>query len=140
MALPNSGPLSFTDIAGELSASSPYSLRNMSAEANFSTPDFVSDFYGYDAGGGGPTLTPFFITDVYGDPREACFLSCEIAAWHTGAGSFPGFGDFVYYDQNGTIPLPPGVYGFYELSGGPAKDAMSISKAGNGEILNLYQC
>ena len=51
MALPTSGPLSFTDIAGELSFSSPYSLRSMSSTAGFSTPDAVSEFYGYSGGG-----------------------------------------------------------------------------------------
>ena len=51
MALPTSGPLSLSDIGVELSINSPYSLRSMSAEANFPTPDAVSDFYGYDGGG-----------------------------------------------------------------------------------------
>lgn len=50
MALPSSGPLSFSAIAGELGVSlSNVSLRNMSATAGFSTPDAVSEFYGYSA-------------------------------------------------------------------------------------------
>lgn len=49
MALPGSGQLSFSAIAGELGAGSPYSLRSMSSTAGFSTPDAVSDFYGYSA-------------------------------------------------------------------------------------------
>ena len=49
MALPASGQLSFSAIAGELGASSPYSLRSMSDFVSFSTPDAVSDFYGYSA-------------------------------------------------------------------------------------------
>lgn len=48
MALPSSGPLSFSAIAGELGVSlSNVSLRSMSATAGFSTPDAVSEFYGY---------------------------------------------------------------------------------------------
>jgi hypothetical protein len=50
MALPGSGQLSLGDIAGELLASQPYSLRSMSDTAGFSTPDAVSDFYGYSGG------------------------------------------------------------------------------------------
>lgn len=48
MALPGSGPLSFSAIAGELGVSlSNVSLRSMSSTAGFSTPDAVSEFYGY---------------------------------------------------------------------------------------------
>jgi len=47
MALPTSGPLSFSMIAGELSSGTPYSLHTMSSAAGFGTPDNVSDFYGY---------------------------------------------------------------------------------------------
>lgn len=48
MALPTSGPLSFSAIAGELGVSlSNVSLRNMSSQACFSIPDAVSEFYGY---------------------------------------------------------------------------------------------
>lgn len=49
MALPSSGPLSFSQIGAALCTpqSAPYSLRSMSAAAGFSTPDSVSEFYGY---------------------------------------------------------------------------------------------
>lgn len=49
MALPVSGPLSFSSIAAALCTpdSTPYSLREMSSAAGFSTPDSVSEFYGY---------------------------------------------------------------------------------------------
>ena len=48
MALPGSGQISLGDIAGELGVSlSNVSLRSMSSTAGFSTPDSVSDFYGY---------------------------------------------------------------------------------------------
>jgi hypothetical protein len=50
MALPASGPISGSQIATELGLSSPYSLHNMSLSASFSTPDAMSDFYGYSAG------------------------------------------------------------------------------------------
>lgn len=50
MALPASGVLSLGDIAGELTVSlSNVSLRSMSNTAGKSTPDAVSEFYGYSA-------------------------------------------------------------------------------------------
>lgn len=48
MALPSSGQLSLNDIKTELSAASTnVSLRSMSSTAGKSTPDAVSEFYGY---------------------------------------------------------------------------------------------
>ena len=138
MALPTSGPLSFTDIAGELSVSSPYSLRNMSVEANFSTPDAVSDFYGYDAGGG-PTLIQFWITGVSDvDPLDRCFLTTSDPAWHTGLSGTPGIGDMVYLDSGGNDALKAGYYGFSEDKFGAAKSSMEV--APGGAVSNLYQC
>lgn len=138
MALPTSGPLSFTDIAGELSFSSPYSLRNMSAEANFSTPDSVSDLYGYDAGGG-VTLTQFWTTGVSeSDPFDRCFLTNNIAAWHNGALSTPEIGDTVYSDSDGNYPLEPGFYGIDDTKFDPAKSTIEVAKG--GEVISIYEC
>lgn len=50
MALQSSGQISLNDIAIELALTPPFSLRSMSAAAEFSSPDNVSDFYGYSAG------------------------------------------------------------------------------------------
>ncbi len=48
MALPTSGPLSFSMIANEQGISlSNVSLRSMSVTAGFTTPDAISEFYGY---------------------------------------------------------------------------------------------
>ena len=52
MALPSSGPLSINDIRNQLGVLTG-SLRALSSLAGFSTPDKISDFYGY-----GPTPTP----------------------------------------------------------------------------------
>jgi len=46
MAVPSSGPISIDDIRTELSSSSG-SLRTLSAAAGKSTPDAMSEFYGY---------------------------------------------------------------------------------------------
>ena len=50
MALPTSGQLSFSMIETEIGGSlNNVSLRNMSDFAGFSTPDSVSEFYGWSA-------------------------------------------------------------------------------------------
>ena len=53
MALPGSGPLSLGQIRDEQVTyggfSSTYSLRQLSSNAGKTTPDSVSEFYGYDA-------------------------------------------------------------------------------------------
>jgi hypothetical protein len=48
MALPPSGPISISMIKAELGSSSN-SLRTLSSLAGFSTPDAMSEFYGYSA-------------------------------------------------------------------------------------------
>ena len=48
MPLPPSGPLSINQIRNELGSSSG-SLRTLSSLAGFSTPDAMSEFYGYGA-------------------------------------------------------------------------------------------
>jgi len=53
MPLPSSGPLSIADIRNEQvnvgGFASSYSLRQLSANAGFSSPDAISEFYGYNA-------------------------------------------------------------------------------------------
>lgn len=53
MALPSSGPLSISQIRNEEvnngGFASTYSLRQLSANAGKSTPDAISEFYGYNA-------------------------------------------------------------------------------------------
>jgi hypothetical protein len=58
MALPSSGQLSINDIRTELGTSDG-SLRSLSLSASFSTPDAITDFYGYSAG----TTVTFTICD-----------------------------------------------------------------------------
>ena len=91
MALPGSGQLSFSAIASELGAGTPYSLRNMSSSAGFSTPDNVSEFYGYSSGG---EVTYTYFNSFYaGDP-------CNYDYWDIYTGN-----DGLYYATNGSGPL-----------------------------------
>lgn len=93
MALPSSGQLSLGDIAGELGVSlSSVSLRSMSSTAGFSTPDAVTDFYGY-----GTVTYTYYATWALDDP-------CNYDYYDIYYGS-----DGAYYVDNGGYQL---MYGF----------------------------
>jgi hypothetical protein len=138
MALQSEGQISFSNIAGELGSSTPYSLRAMSSEAGFSTPDTMNEFYGYDAGGG-VILTPFFTTGVSDvDPYDRCFLTASENAWHNGTSSTPDIGDTVYSDSSGNDPLKAGFYGVDDIKFDTTKFTIEIAPGGG--VINLYQC
>lgn len=79
MALPSSGPLSFSQIGAALCTpqSAPYSLRSMSAAAGFSTPDSVSEFYGYSC----PSYTVTISAHRNGIAADTTYIS-----YSTGSG------------------------------------------------------
>lgn len=69
MALPSSGSLSMGQIGQELGQSlSNLSLRNLSAMAEFSPSDSISEFYGFAAGGGGGDLMMVYSSGILYDP------------------------------------------------------------------------
>lgn len=72
MALQSSGPISIDNIRTELGqAQANSSLRSLSALANFSSPDAMSEFYGFSAA----TAYTFLMGDGgngYGDWSTAC--------------------------------------------------------------------
>ena len=139
MALPPSGPLSFSMIATELAINTPYSLNSMSAQAGFSTPDAVSEFYGYSGG-----LTLFFRTSSSDpNPTFSCFQPCDLSAWHNGANPLPVIGDIVYDDAGGTQPIMfnGGYWGmnstglFY-----PAEQTFTTSNSPFGDVTDVHIC
>jgi hypothetical protein len=70
MALQSSGPISLSDIKTEL-GSSANDFRTLHAAAGFSTPDSISEFYGFSAA----TAYSFLMGDGgngYGDYSGAC--------------------------------------------------------------------
>lgn len=87
MPLPTSGPLSFSMIGAELGVGTPFSLRNMSSNAGFGTPDAVSDFYGY-----GPSCPPY---------GTFLYSSCEGCAeiYHYADGSCGEYAEVVDYNS-----------------------------------------
>ncbi len=125
MPVPSSGPLSISVIAGVLGINSPYSLRNMSATAGFSTPDSVSEFYGYDPGSTGPTYT-FYDTGYTLDPCEGInqLYQGSDGNWYR---SFDGGATYII--STGEIYLAEGYYDWefeqfvyfgYQLDFGPS--------------------
>lgn len=143
MALPSSGQLSFSDIAEAVGASTPYSLRSMSSSAGFSSPDSVSDFYGYSPGG---SLILFFISSPVNDPSKICQdgLSCCAPVWHNGVNSLPEIGDIVYEDSSGTTPLLPFkddvFFGMNEFECEIALSWFKISGEEDGQVIDVGFC
>ena len=143
MALPTSGQLSFSMIAGELGVGTPFSLHNMLSNAGFGTPDGVSDFYGYSAGGGGGS-TLFFRNDETNEADEVCINNapCFIRAWHNGQFPLPEVGDTVYEDEEGNIPLlgnNGGWFGMSEIQGENPFRSFRIFKT-EGVIVEEWYC
>jgi hypothetical protein len=68
MALQSSGAISLSDIKTEL-GSSANDFRTLHAAAGFSTPDSISEFYGYS----NVTYKEVAVVERgFGDPSEAC--------------------------------------------------------------------
>lgn len=89
MPLPSSGPISINDIRDELQTSNG-SLRALSNLAGFSTPDAMSEFYGYSA----YTLIASLVA-----PGSPCNAADQNVYLNVGNG--------VYYAQNA---YSPGAY------------------------------
>ena len=104
MALPTSGPLSFSAIANELGTSlSNVSLRGMSNSAGFSIPDAVSEFYGYSGGG--------LIAVSWGYNSRRIGSSCfAMPTTFYADNSSPNAATAVYMDPDGLIPAFIGFY------------------------------
>lgn len=82
MALQSSGAISISQIKAELGSSSN-SLRTLSSEAGFGTPDAMSEFYGYSAG---PPPTPEIYWDgsmvfSYTPPGTGSYNSLNVYDW-----------------------------------------------------------
>lgn len=104
MALPTSGPLSFSAIANELGTPlSNVSMRGMSNSAGFSTPDAVSEFYGYSGGG------LIAVSWRYATRRASTACAAVPTTFYSDSSS-PMTATAVYTDVDGTIP---GFIGFY---------------------------
>jgi len=101
MALPSSGPLSFSAIDAALCSPTgqPYSLRAMSSAAGFSTPDSVSEFYGYSCPEASVdiinTTTTASITNVTVNGVGITNITFPINAGNSGSGTTNQLGTYT---------------------------------------------
>lgn len=107
MALPGSGPISINDIRVELSqAQANSSLRALSALANFSSPDAMSDFYGFSAS----TSYTFLAGDGgggYADWNQACAEAYDPVTLYSSSTSL-AVNVYLYTDNTLSSPFDGG--------------------------------
>lgn len=112
MSLPSSGPLSINQIRTELGSGS-YSLRTLSSAAGKSTPDAISEFYGYSAA---PQYYSYYVevfTCYYGSCYGSSYsppdgLLSSSSALDVGR-YYPDASGYVFYVQ--------GYYGYGNYGG-----------------------
>ena len=128
MALPSSGALSISAIKTELGSSSN-SLRTLSGLAGFSTPDAISEFYGYSA------LTAITLSDVgFNDTEQGCSEgpNSETASYYSTTDPVALY-SFIY-DSNRDIFNGNNQW-FYYPSG-----TKLIQIAEDGKVTDTYSC
>ena len=139
MTLPSSGQISINDIRLELGASATnQSLRAFSNTAGFTTPDAISEFYGYS------NLKSFSYNSSGNGSRSGieivCALEdCEDAAYHNGGGDTPVVGNMVYSDSSGTTPLAAENFFKFVDNEGEAY-YLRISATTAGEVVAIGTC
>jgi len=129
MALQGSGPISINDIRVELSqAQANSSLRALSALANFSSPDAMSDFYGFSAS----TAYTFYVGDGgvgYADWSQACAEAYDPVTLYSSSTSL-AVNVYLYTDNTLSSPFDGGGLFFksgssvYEIRDGGKIDAV----------------
>lgn len=109
MALPSSGQLSISQIRDEEvnngGYASTYSLRQLSSNAGFSTPDSISEFYGYGLVTSGLVLN-LFTNGTVSYPGSG-------TTWNDTSGG--GRNASMY---RGTVPYVSGTPGYFDYNGG----------------------
>jgi hypothetical protein len=128
MALPSSGSLSISAIKTELGSSSN-SLRTLSGLAGFSTPDAISEFYGYSS------LTAIALSDVgFNDTEQGCTegSNSETASYYSTTD--PVAVNSYVYDNNRDIFNGNNQW-FYYPSG-----TKLIQIGEDGKVNDIYSC
>ena len=101
MALPPSGPISINDIRIQLGqAQGNNSLRALSNLAGFSTPDAMSEFYGYP-----PATRVFLVEPGTRSQGEVCGLDGGEFPVYWGGSGCPNVGSTFYTDEGLTTPF-----------------------------------
>ena len=128
MALQSSGEISIGDIRTEIGSSSG-SLRTLSSTAGKSTPDAMSEFYGYSH----VTLTSY----TSSIPSNAtlfnvCSQTPTVTYYHDGTDprGYPVTGDTVYTNSNGSTYVSAG---YYKIDDGG--NGLYIQVGNNGSVI-----
>ena len=143
MALPTSGPLSMSAIATEFDqATSNMSLYTFGSTLPTPTVtsniELANDFYGQSAA----TYTAFSIFGSTEEPAESAEAICgagkpnQNTAYHSGSGTFPENGEYVYSDNDGSDT--PWTEGYFRYESGEDKFSFLVDSA--GEVSNVAQC
>ena len=156
MALPSSGPLSFSAIYTELTGSSVEGATLMSklfngvyatinpnspSQPSSSTPYSLNSFHGYDQNAGGGLTLFFRSQDSQSSPQDSCDIQCIIPQWHNGANPLPDIGDMVFDNSGGNWPIQStgNYWGMSEVEGNPAYSTFTTFK-GTGNVTDVYFC
>jgi hypothetical protein len=110
MALPSSGAISISQIRSELGTSDG-SLRNLSSLAGFSTPDAMSEFYGY-ASESMNGVTGFAMDAYYFSLDWYCGCNEGLTVYQTTAGRWLRGNSIGSTPLNGTYSLDGQIYSF----------------------------
>jgi len=107
MALQTSGTISMDDIRDEMGETGEVNLRDLASTAGFSTPDLMSDFYGYSH----VASTPFGVSTRGFTKNHACGLNPTFTTYyHDGDEDYPLIGDNVYTNAAMTTTPTNGWY------------------------------
>ena len=141
MALQSSGPISIDDIRTELSSSSG-SLRTLSAAAGKSTPDAMSEFYGYSNVDFSATVTTGVIT-YFSDTYSGYRIGFPGPIGSMDNTSFNGYtiGNLNYFDGTNSyieLTFTSGRIGFSNLTIGGTSYGSSSSWTAVGSNLWKY--
>jgi hypothetical protein len=110
MALPSSGQISISQIRTELGTSDG-SLRNLSSLAGFSTPDAMSEFYGYSSESmTGVTTNAMDAYQLYGD--WYCGCNENLTVYQTSAGRWLRGNSIGSTPLSGVYNLDAAIYSF----------------------------
>ena len=143
MALPTSGPLSMSAIATEFDqATSNMSLYTFGSTLPTPTVtsniELANDFYGQS----GTTYTAFSIYGSTSEPSGSAEAICSAGrpnintAYHSGSGTFPEDGEYVFSTNDGSDV--PWVEGYFRYLSGESKYSFSVDSA--GVVGNVAQC
>ena len=141
MALPASGPISSSQIANVLFDPAPFSLREMSSTAGFSSPDAMSEFYDY----GNNYNEFYYYTAGQKNSAFACSFDTNAQAFHDGDSALPTSGDHLFDGEDPSTASPLNLtqgqyYGININSNTQASSAMLIKVGDANEVEAIALC